>query len=49
MDWKSAVPHKQWSTLPEGCLGKSNFYRVLEAAVQRKGMVFGWGCISDVF
>lgn len=47
MDWESSVPNKQWGTLSDGCLGKSKFYRVLEAAVQRPHG-FGWGCMADL-
>lgn len=39
MDWGSAVPHKQWSALPEGFWGESEFYRTLEEAMCKQGRI----------
>lgn len=36
---ENIIPLKQWSTLPERCLGNSKFYRALEAATGEQGVV----------
>lgn len=42
MDYWSTVSHEQWSIPFGGILGKSKFYIVLEATMQRQSMI-GWG------
>lgn len=36
---ESTLPHKQWNTLPEGFMGKSELYRMLEEATWKQGMI----------
>lgn len=35
----NTVPLKQWSALPERCLGNSKLYRALEAATGEQGVI----------
>lgn len=42
-----SVPHEQWSTLPKGFGGESEFYRALAKAMRKLGTT-GWGFVPGL-